>query len=396
MMMLLCRALFVLTPVVVFFSGKAMTPVLILLVFALITAVKNSLFPLKRDWLSGYPAASILLALLLLWGVLSSYWSLLPGHSLSVGMRVGANCVIGGIGLFYVQRLLSIPARLLTYSAYGFILCAALILLEQLPAGGIMHYGYTLVGADFDRFLQKNVNRGLCALVVLIWPLVLGLYQSKQLCLVWSTVLILAIAVMSLDSLSAQIGLAAGMIAFVAIYYWPRVAPKMLILCLPLYLISFPALFTIAEDAVFKNPVVSERLADSGGIRLRIWHALLQEVEQRPWQGWGISTTRAQPLTQASLQAMGLEGPPLHPHNPSLQLLLELGRIGLLLATAALAVALLHWERSLRGDKVLLASSGALIAAYFVAGLASFGIWQFWWLSVLWIALIYWRWVAKQ
>ena len=77
---------------------------------------------------------------------------------------------------------------------------------------------------------------------------------------------------------------------------------------------------------------------------------------------------------------------PLHPHNAPLQLWLELGVPGavvfaLLVALAWLALAEVDWPRPFA------AAAGASLMAALVASLASYGVWEEWWLSTLWFAL---------
>ena len=79
------------------------------------------------------------------------------------------------------------------------------------------------------------------------------------------------------------------------------------------------------------------------------------------------------------------ESLPLHPHDGWLQIWLELGGIG------AGLVALLLWTVVSRLGRLRAAPSAqATAAATLVAGLTicsvSFGVWQSWWLSSLWIA----------
>ena len=77
---------------------------------------------------------------------------------------------------------------------------------------------------------------------------------------------------------------------------------------------------------------------------------------------------------------------PLHPHNAALQLWLELGAPGAVLF--ALLVALV-W-RSLATaawPPLLAAAAGGSLTISLVGCFATYGIWQEWWLGVLWFSL---------
>jgi O-antigen ligase len=65
---------------------------------------------------------------------------------------------------------------------------------------------------------------------------------------------------------------------------------------------------------------------------------------------------------------------PLHTHNGPLQIWLELGLVGALLATAL--VLALGWQATSPG------SAGAFACAIAIASL-SYGVWQGWWLCLL-------------
>jgi O-antigen ligase len=84
------------------------------------------------------------------------------------------------------------------------------------------------------------------------------------------------------------------------------------------------------------------------------------------------------------LDASRLLPPPvsLHPHNGPLQIWLELGAHGAVLA------ALVWWAlfdlcaRAARNDRPGGAAAGGAATAYFVIGALSFGVWQEWWLGL--------------
>ena len=68
-------------------------------------------------------------------------------------------------------------------------------------------------------------------------------------------------------------------------------------------------------------------LPESSRHRVEIWNAVADLIVQKPLLGWGFDASRA----------IGV-GVPLHPHNASLQVLLELGAVGGVIAVANLWV----------------------------------------------------------
>jgi hypothetical protein len=77
---------------------------------------------------------------------------------------------------------------------------------------------------------------------------------------------------------------------------------------------------------------------------------------------------------------------PLHPHDAALQWQMELGVPGLALGLliAGWAIARIGWHKGL--SPVRRAAALAVAIEMLTVGMLSFGIWQEWWLSTLWLA----------
>ena len=129
----------------------------------------------------------------------------------------------------------------------------------------------------------------------------------------------------------------------------------------------------------------------SAAHRVLIWDFSLARIAERPWLGWGMEAARAMPggrdrIAEAELRRFGLDAQigwfetvraerlPLHTHNAPIQVWLELGAVGALLASAL--VLALGWRATSPG------AAGAFAAAVAIGSL-SYGIWQGWWLCLL-------------
>ncbi len=71
---------------------------------------------------------------------------------------------------------------------------------------------------------------------------------------------------------------------------------------------------------------------------------------------------------------------PLHPHNAALQWRLELGILGALFGAAIVLVST-DMARRYAADRVARAGAVASIGATYVIAMISFGAWQTWWVS---------------
>jgi O-antigen ligase len=122
--------------------------------------------------------------------------------------------------------------------------------------------------------------------------------------------------------------------------------------------------------------------ASSVGARLYIWKHMADEVWKKPVTGLGIRGARTLKL-QLPADLKTLRAPVTvadgrrvpHPHNVFLQIWLELGAIGTLLALAVGLVAL--WQI---GTLPALVQAGAygLFAVSAVVGASAFDLWQTW------------------
>ena len=385
----------ILTPAIVVFSGMAMTPLLFIFAACIVLSTPRAMFRAPNSSYPNYRLLLSLLGLMFVVPLLTSPWSLTPEKSFSLAIRVALLCLAGAAAFMYAPNLPRPSKKTATYGAISFAIISLLILQELFLGGGLIEWAYKHAHIPYDRFMDKNVNRGLCALAVLIWPLMLALYLDRRQLLAWSVFILTSFAILLMHSLSAKVGLCAGVVAFFALREYPVTTARMIAVFLPLFLFSFPWLFMLLESTFFANPLVREHLPPSAIHRLGIWHVLMDQFMQKPWLGWGMDTTRAMPLSPEQFERIHLETPPLHPHSPSLQVLLEEGIIGFVLTIASVALLLREWTRMPLANSLHRATAGALIVAYFASGVSSFGIWQHWWIATFWIAAILWRWTKN-
>jgi O-antigen ligase len=86
---------------------------------------------------------------------------------------------------------------------------------------------------------------------------------------------------------------------------------------------------------------------------------------------------------------------PMHPHNATLQMWLELGAVGA--ALYALLCGLCLWAMSRMGlSRTALAAGAGGVLAVFVIGQLSFSAWQSWWLCVQLLAAAFFLFVVRK
>lgn len=188
------------------------------------------------------------------------------------------------------------------------------------------------------------------------------------------------------SSQSAQMGLLAGalcMIIFPAEKNW---AWRILILLIVGFLIALPwisyAAFVWADD------INASKYFGNGGAygaqRLEIWHFIAGKIFQHPLLGYGTEAARMMTFTTDKLYFDS--NTVLHPHDFGLQVWLEFGALGIVLASLMLGwiCEAIH-KTPLPVRRFILS---AFIVTLAVAS-TSYGMWQGWWLGLLILVAAY-------
>ena len=314
---------------------------------------------------------ALLLAVLVVWGLASTLWAIQPARALLIDARL-LGLFAAGLALVAAVPEVAVPARLLAWFCAGLALALALTVAQYRTLGALT--------GPFSKqmFVEPRLNQVEAGLVTLIAPLAASLALRRR---VWAAALVAAATlavVLLLVGDTAQVGLAVGMAVALPAYFWRRLTARVaaavsvaIILTAPLI---FPALIGI--DALARWARATKF---SMWHRLEIWSFVGAHIAQRPLLGWGLDSSRAIP-GGSELTPEGVPWLPLHPHNGPLQVWLELGAPGaalfaLLVARLWLLVAAAPWTR------LYVAACAASLVAAFTVTLASYGLWQEWWIG---------------
>jgi exopolysaccharide production protein ExoQ len=322
-------------------------------------------------------AVMIALACMML-AIISTGWSLTPQVSAATAFRTCAMLAGGLATLWVMQSAVQLPAALGRAYAWGTACMVLVLLSQQLPTGGALDMAAKLLSSDPDRFLSKNINRGLCAAAVLLWPAALYLYANGKRLLAALLVILCVAGLLGMHSLSSKIGVLAGAVYFYATLYLPRRFANLLLKLLLVGFFAWPLVFYASEGEIRSHAY--EHLPDSSKHRIEIWHFALERWQEKPLLGWGADTSRAMPGGENEVYP-GWTYMPMHPHNAAMQLLLELGIAGYLTAVAALWFGIHALQRRYAGDRQIMAGLAAVVAAYLAVSFSAFNIWQAWWIA---------------
>ena len=322
-------------------------------------------------------------AMLALWAAVTLTWAEDP--SPATLFRVCLVAVMALLLVAAVQKLTQRDAvRLANIAMIGGILMLVLLGAEVWSGGLVLAWTHpdeiVVSPAVWTAPIKETIARGGAVLAPLTFAYALLIYaRTKR---AWLSLLLMA-ATLALCASSvmdtAWLALVAGAIAFVVARAAPRFALIGLFGGLILYAVIAPWLSTtvLTLDGIDDLGRVPWRGTEQ---RIGIWHHVAGLVAERPLTGYGFDAARTLAKAEATVPGTNWPALPLHPHNAIMQIWLELGAIGIALVIAILATAARAlWPMTAR--PLHLAATLATITGTAVLALASFGIWQYWWLA---------------
>jgi O-antigen ligase len=330
-------------------------------------------------------APAALLAALAVWAALSALWSVAPGHSL---LEAGRLLAISAEGLVVVGWARALPtAGRMRVGAALLIGTGLAVTLLQLELWDGQVLGRMLHGVTEGSFLLTSYDRGLVLLALIAWPAMAVLSQRFGLGAAALAALLMLATLFAFYSHAAMVAMVAGLGTALIAWRSARLMAAMMIIGMVAIAFILPSV--LPDGPTIQHWYALVPIKASAPHRLAIWHFVAERISERPFLGWGMDASRAIPggvaLVQEVMPALPL-GPsaqilPLHPHNAALQWRLELGVPGTVIALALVALVLWRAARA-HAPAVPLGFAGAALTI----AVLSFGAWQAWWLSSLWLA----------
>lgn len=347
-------------------------------------------------------STALLFGAFVVWGLIGMIWSLDAAASLATAAKIALMAALG-LPLISAARGLdpTIRRSVMQASLGGLAIGLAFMVIEvffDLPITRFLYASLHLTHPINSSMLDPAAT-----VLVLVSAYVAGdLLSRRHLALA----LIMGIAAVALAVLSQS--MAAGLAGLVAVpiliaAYWGGV--------------RFGRAFAIiAAVAIIAAPLLPTRILGpvkelnwpgdaipSVYQRIAIWQFTERRIDQHPILGWGLDAARRIPGGHNGIKAESLniqnpvmrarvtkyfnsgniEQMPLHPHDGALQIWLEAGGIGAALTGTLALVSLFGVSRCWPTNRIGAAATLAFaVAALVIAGI-SYGIWQTWWLAVL-------------
>lgn len=329
---------------------------------------------------------------LLAYVLISSLFSEHINHSLLLSIRV---FLLTAIFLCLLAFFLNINIncqRLFNTLLTGLSLASLVMLIEIFSEG--FFSSLLRFGKDNYEFTPVDLNRGIAFIGLFLWPLLYYFYNNKSyLRLATITILTFAI-VFSSEHQTSQLALAASILVFFFVLILKKHATRLVFLPLALAFFAFPFVLKVLDIKNVEHYFYAKS-SSSALHRLYIWDFAKDKVFQKPILGWGFDSSRFLPVDQSDYIVLpstenseaSVQHPmPLHSHNISLQIWLELGFVGIVLFLIPLYFI---YTKIIVLEPLQQAVSTSLFAYAFIVSFTGFNIWQQWWLCAIFLAITY-------
>ncbi|MBU6234834.1 MAG: O-antigen ligase family protein, partial [Alphaproteobacteria bacterium] len=316
---------------------------------------------------------------------LSQLWTINPEETLGKAAELGGMFLLAAalhaIFKSFDEAALSKLGRML---ATGFWLGVAVYFIEQKT-----HYAlYDLVREGHDADVV-DVKTNKPAYLIALWAALAFPFFWRRAIYGWvSAAMALVYVVFTAKSMSVQVVLAGLPVLWLALKYLPV-----------RFNLRLAALGTIALAvlmpliAMYAYTVTNFADRDANGSitsRIEIWNQAAQRVREHPLLGWGLDSASKLPnrgeisvIPAYAERHMGIAH--LHPHNMPMQIWFELGGVGVA-AFCAFVLFVMTRIEAMPADGQRYAIF--MWAILFLNTLASWGIWQSWFIASLAFAAV--------
>ena len=336
------------------------------------------------------------LAVLVLWALVSWFWSITPGETLKTGLSLAAT-FLGGAVLFASGAALDAREKrlfqngIIVGGAIGFSLIAFEFASNAWLTQVMQKFIHDRITFNIYGDYTNVLNSGMAATALFFWPWALVMWARFSR-FISVPALIIGFGLILLTYADAVVlSLAVGAAVFTAAIAWPRWVSWGLAAVLAVGVLTAPMI-----PGLMPNPLESGKnlswLTPSAAHRIVIWKNTVGHIEQKPVLGGGFDTARGLYTSKGRVEyqffkdivgkayQVRYEPIPLHPHNAVLQVWLELGAVGALIGLGLLLSILRAIGRMMDNRLARAAAFGMFTAGLALASI-SFGIWQSWWLS---------------
>lgn len=332
-----------------------------------------------RQWIwNDYRFILILFAISLL-ALTSATWSITPDKSLSRALKITAIFLLAFPVYNAIQTL---PAkhihRIKSFFPFPLIILAVFLLIEIYGGMPVTHMVNALPMEERTQLYTLNKY---CSILSYLFPLgIVFAIQSKQLSIALLLTILTACVLYKTELQAAQLAFGVGLLAPVILFIIPRNAIPLTILTCGFLVAFMPFLSPIAFDALASLADDKSSILHKASISMRLenYDFISRKIMTNPLTGFGIDSTRSIEFESGQQFYKGTSI--LHPHNMALQIWIEFGLAGVLVAWAGL----LHLnDRLLRKTGKPRYMAYTLLCCSLVFLMISWSIWSSWLLGLI-------------
>lgn len=356
-------------PIVAVIAPNGLAVVFVAL--GIVAVISTSFAPPRHVWL---PVIA-----LVLWAAITVIWSPNPREALDGLVRIAATSLLG---LWLVSAMFQAKreSRKRIETALMIGMCAAAALLvTQLAAQLVRSSDAGIAGYILPAHtnFQALFNRTMAFLSMLLPIFVLLVWERAGSIAAATVLLIGGGLIFAFNSKAAQLAFGCAMIGFAFAAVFGSSGRRWLAASLAAAILAAP---WIAQSDFLRQLAERRDISPSIYHRAAIWEFAAAKIEQAPVFGWGLHASRQMPGSGAEI-APGAELLPLHPHNFALQIWLELGLVG------AIVASVLVWilGSGIPSDGARKKAATSVLLAAMACASVGYGLWQGWWMSSLWL-----------
>ncbi len=232
---------------------------------------------------------------------------------------------------------------------------------------------------------EMNVGRGQVSYALLLWPVSALLMVKGQKGKVLAALGFLGLIISGILNDLLIIGPTVFVGAVFAGVAWknPRLGLKGAFLLAIFSVVFAPFLGVLSS---FVDPDFMRKIPLSWEHRLRMWSYSWDLIRQTPFVGHGFDSSRVfNELTFRAPDGRDITVLSLHPHNIGLQIWLETGCVGVVLAVSFL-MTLMRWALKICVGRAQAFAAAGLVASVATSGAVTVGLWQHWWWALIFFA----------
>ena len=319
---------------------------------------------------------AVAIGVLMAWCLLAAAWSVQPLAAATLALRIGVLLFALLYLVALAQRLGEAQRRWVRLAfCLGFAITALLLAVEL--AFGSPIFDLLHGESDSDYTTYSRLNRGVSAVAILVWPVAALAWQEQRHWLTFSLPPAFFLLSLLSQSSASMLALGCGLLAAALAWFGRPLARAVMAVAVIVTLFGSPFVADLAQQAGLAK---AGFLSDTAQYRLHFWSVISDRIAERPLFGWGFDASPDLPA--GDVQPFRADGKviPLHPHNGALQIMVETGLVGSLLA---LALLFLIGRRIDRLAPVPRACAVAMFVTVLGIAATAYGLWQSHWLAMI-------------